>query len=166
MTTYLLDTNVFIDAQRYYGFDFCPAFWDWIDIRSQDGTVASIRHVAIELEEVEDQVSQWSKDRTDGFFRSAGIEIMRTDRAVSKWISNQNYTQDAIEGFLSVADSRLVSYALAYVRTIVTNEKSAKGSKKSIKIPDVCGGLGIECINPFEMLQREKAMFVLSPNSK
>jgi hypothetical protein len=29
---YLLDTNVFIEAKnRHYGFDFCPAFWDWID---------------------------------------------------------------------------------------------------------------------------------------
>ena len=26
---YLLDANVFIEAKnRYYGFDFCPAFWD------------------------------------------------------------------------------------------------------------------------------------------
>ena len=31
---YLLDSNVFIEAKRlHYGFDFCPAFWDWIDQR-------------------------------------------------------------------------------------------------------------------------------------
>ncbi len=30
---YLLDANVFIDAKnRYYGFDFCPGFWDWVDL--------------------------------------------------------------------------------------------------------------------------------------
>jgi hypothetical protein len=29
---YLLDTNVFIEAKnRHYGFDFCPAYWDWLD---------------------------------------------------------------------------------------------------------------------------------------
>ena len=29
---YLLDANVFIEAKRrHYGFDFCPAFWDWLD---------------------------------------------------------------------------------------------------------------------------------------
>ena len=29
---YLLDTNVLIEAKnRHYGFDFCPAFCDWID---------------------------------------------------------------------------------------------------------------------------------------
>mgnify|MGYP006298525777 CR=1 FL=1 len=28
---YLLDANVFIEAKnRYYGMDFCPAFWDWL----------------------------------------------------------------------------------------------------------------------------------------
>ena len=29
---YLVDSNVVIQAKNlYYGFDFCPAFWDWID---------------------------------------------------------------------------------------------------------------------------------------
>ena len=28
---YLVDTNVFITAKNvHYGFDFCPAFWDWM----------------------------------------------------------------------------------------------------------------------------------------
>ena len=28
---YLLDSNVFIQAKNcHYGFDFCPAFWDWL----------------------------------------------------------------------------------------------------------------------------------------
>ena len=28
---YLLDANVFIAAKNlHYGFDFCPAFWDWL----------------------------------------------------------------------------------------------------------------------------------------
>ena len=31
LMAYLLDTNVFIQAKNlYYGFDFCPAFWDWL----------------------------------------------------------------------------------------------------------------------------------------
>ena len=30
---YLLDANVFIQAKNLqYGFDFCPAFWDWLEI--------------------------------------------------------------------------------------------------------------------------------------
>ncbi len=31
MTRYLLDTNIFIQAKNlHYGFDFCPAFWEWL----------------------------------------------------------------------------------------------------------------------------------------
>jgi hypothetical protein len=29
LMAYVLDANIFIEAkQRYYGLDFCPAFWD------------------------------------------------------------------------------------------------------------------------------------------
>ena len=29
--SYLLDANIFIQAKNlYYGFDFCPAFWEWL----------------------------------------------------------------------------------------------------------------------------------------
>lgn len=33
---YLLDANVFIQAKNLqYGFDFCPAFWDWLERAKQ-----------------------------------------------------------------------------------------------------------------------------------
>lgn len=33
---YLLDTNVLIAAKNtYYGFDFCTAFWDWLDVAAK-----------------------------------------------------------------------------------------------------------------------------------
>ncbi|MBF0147506.1 MAG: DUF4411 family protein [Magnetococcales bacterium] len=29
---YLLDSNVFIEAKnRYYAFDICPGFWEWMN---------------------------------------------------------------------------------------------------------------------------------------
>ena len=50
MTGYLLDANVFIEAKnRHYGFDFCPAFWDWLVAQNQAGKVASVEKVADEL---------------------------------------------------------------------------------------------------------------------
>ena len=50
MTHYLLDANVFIEAQnRYYGLDFCPAFWDWLVMKNRAGRVTSIKKVADEI---------------------------------------------------------------------------------------------------------------------
>jgi hypothetical protein len=44
--SYLLDSDVFIQAKNlHYGFDFCPAFWDWIDEQRQTATVLSIDRV-------------------------------------------------------------------------------------------------------------------------
>ena len=41
--TYLLDTNIFIDAKnRYYGFDICPAFWEWLTKLNKSEIVFSI----------------------------------------------------------------------------------------------------------------------------
>jgi Domain of unknown function (DUF4411) len=40
---YLLDANVFIEAKkRWYGFDFCPGFWAWLDSENKQGKVFSI----------------------------------------------------------------------------------------------------------------------------
>jgi Domain of unknown function (DUF4411) len=40
---YLLDSNIFIQAKNlHYGFDFCPAFWDWILRQNAGGSVFSI----------------------------------------------------------------------------------------------------------------------------
>ena len=61
---YLLDTNVFIEARnRHYGFDFCPAFWDWIDHAHHAGTVFSLDKVAIELDAVDDDLATWASER-------------------------------------------------------------------------------------------------------
>ena len=43
---YLLDADVFIRAKNlHYGFDFCPAFWDWLAQQSDAGIVKSIEKV-------------------------------------------------------------------------------------------------------------------------
>ena len=47
---YLLDANVFIEGKnRYYGFDFCPGFWDWIDAANAAHRVFSIEKVGDEI---------------------------------------------------------------------------------------------------------------------
>ncbi|HVW88415.1 MAG TPA: DUF4411 family protein [Gaiellaceae bacterium] len=44
---YLLDANVFIQAKNlHYSFDFCPAFWDWLDRAHVDREVSRVMKVA------------------------------------------------------------------------------------------------------------------------
>ena len=76
----------------------------------------------------------------------------------------QSYTQAAISEFFAVADYWLVGHALATGYTVVTHEVSEPKSKKKIKIPDACNGVGVKWTNPFEMLEKEGALFVLASN--
>jgi hypothetical protein len=79
---------------------------------------------------------------------------------VSSWVMNQRYEPAAVNTFLQVADYYLVAHALAHRDTIVTHER-ANQSLKKIKIPEVCIGLNIKFMSPYEMLRHERARFVL-----
>ena len=75
-------------------------------------------------------------------------------------MSGGQYLPTAVSTFLQVADYYLVSHALADGHVVVTHER-VDNAVKRIKIPNVCIGMGINCMNPFEMLRTERARFVL-----
>jgi len=60
---------------------------------------------------------------------------------------------------MGAADYFLVSQALVDEHVAVTHEV-ASASRRRIKVPDVCIGLGISCVTPFEMLRSERAHFI------
>ena len=160
---YLLDANVFISAKNlHYGLDFCPAFWDWIIAHNASGVVFSIEKVGDEVPALGDELSNWADARGTGFFLRPVADVFPALAAVSAWASGQGYEPSAVSTFLQVADYYLVAHALAGQHTVVTHEVPS-ASKRMIKIPDACIGLGIKCMTPFEMLRRERARFVLGP---
>jgi len=66
---YLLDANIFIQAKNlHYGFDFYPAFWDWLVEKNSESRVFSIEKVGDELEAGDDELSVWAEQRGSGFF--------------------------------------------------------------------------------------------------
>src|SRR5262245_41113512 len=147
---YLLDADVFIRAKNlHYGLDFCPAFWEWLIEQNKVGRVFSIEKVGDEVQAVADQLSVWAAARGDGFFLKPDASVLPSLAAVSTWISSQLYEPAAVSTFLQVADYYLVSQALAGSHTVVTHEVPS-ASKRRIKIPDACIGLGIKCVTPFE----------------
>ena len=158
---YLLDANVFMDAKnRYYGLDFCPAFWDWLIKKNAQGDVFSIEKVGDEIEAVDDELAGWAAQRRTGFFLQPDPAMLPALAIVSRWANSQRYEPVAVNTFLQLADYYLVAHALAHSYTVVTLEIASSSTKK-IKIPDACIGLGIKCMSPFEMLRRESARFVM-----
>ena len=85
-------------------------------------------------------------------------------QTVSDWASGHGYQPSAVTTFLQVADYWLVAHALAHQCTVVTHEVPAETTGK-IKIPNACISLDLRCMNPYEMLRRERARFVLGTAS-
>src|SRR4029077_5691772 len=159
---YLLDANVFIQAKNlHYGLDFCPAFWDWLLANNATGKVFSIEKVEDEIKAGSDELAQWASNLGAKFFLRPHYFLLAAPGQVSTWATNQNYEPAAVNTFLQVADYYLVGHAIAHKHVVVSHEIASISTKK-IKIPNVCIGLNVKCVTPFEMLRNEKARFVLA----
>lgn len=159
---YLLDANVFMEAKnRHYGFDFCPAFWEWLLENNQAQRVFSIEKVGDEIAAGTDALAVWAGQRDAGFFLRPDDPVLPAFQQVSGWAMGQAYQPAAVTTFLQAADFYLVAHALAHSYNVVTHEVPRSGAKAKVKIPDVCIGLGVKCMTPFEMLRVERARFVL-----
>ena len=158
---YLIDANVFIQAKNlHYGFDFCPAFWEWLTLANDAQRVFSVEKVGDELLAGNDELAEWARERGVKFFLTPDVEVIDAFGRVSRWVSEQSYEPVAVNTFLQVADSFLVAHALAHQFVVVTHEIPAD-SRKRVKIPNICIGLGIRFMTPYEMLRVERARFVL-----
>lgn len=159
---YLLDANVFIEAQNtYYSFDVCPAFWEWLTAANAAGLLYSIEAVYDELRKQEDALAQWAAQRGPAFFLPPDDAHQNALATVAQWATGQQYRPAAVHKFLGGADYYLVAYALAHGHVVVTREASASQSLKSIKIPDACAALSVTCTTPFSMLQQAGVRFIL-----
>lgn len=158
---YLLDSDVFIRAKNdHYGFDFCPAFWDWVEVANAAGTVHSVEAVYNELTGADDDLAQWAKGHRTFFLPLTAGEIPSV-AAVNRWANDSpDYEAAAKSEFASAADSFLIGHAVADGHTVVTHERISDGRRK-IKIPNAAIANGVRHMNPFQMLRAEGARFVL-----
>lgn len=158
---YLLDANVFIQAKNlHYGFDFCPAFWDWLSEAHSRGSVFSIDKVRDELLAGDDELAAWAAPLPATFFLKPDAAVLTSLQVTSSWVIGAGYEPAAVSTFLQVGDSYLVAHGHALGWTVVTHEVVSAGMKK-IKIPNACIALGVRFVTPYEMLRAERARFVL-----
>jgi Domain of unknown function (DUF4411) len=159
---YLLDANVFIEAKkRWYGFDFCPGFWAWLDSANKQGKVFSIERVADEILAGDDELVGWVRDGRRSMFLKPDAGVLASLTSLSRWATSGIYDASAVDTFLSAADSYIVAHAHAQGHVVVTHEQVTTNSRKNVKVPNACVEMGVKYVNTFEMLRLEKARFVL-----
>lgn len=159
---YLLDSNIFIEAQnRYYASDICPGFWAWLDDANARGLIASIGGVHDELTGRDDELARWIGARRDtGWFldvadgptQAAFAEVVLHVEGVPR------YTRPNKDLFLSGADPWLIAKARTMGCSIATHETYSDESRR-VKIPNVCRNFGINSHNTFDVLRHLEAAF-------
>ncbi len=151
---HLIDANCFIQPKNdYYGFDFCPGYWNWIEQQNQLGNVFSIDKIGDELKCGNDELAEWSKGRDSTFFLSTDTSALSSMAQISAWVAGANFRPHAIPVFMSCADPFLIAYALAHGYTVVTHERIIPNETKKVKIPVVCQHFHVPCITIFDLFR-------------
>ena len=149
---HLFDSNTFMEASRlYYGFDLAPGFWEWLVSENMRDQIASIEAVKDEITAGTGELVMWAESVPADFWRPITEATLQSAGELSEWAADpgRNYTQAAVDDFLSKADYWLVADAMATGTTVVTREVSSPDSKKRILIPDACAAFGVRCAQPF-----------------
>ena len=160
--TYLLDSNVLIEAhRRYYSFDICSGFWDCLlHHNGNNNRLLSIDRVKDELQG-KDELSSWVNAAPQSFFISTDNEVVAESYGkIMKWVHAQpQFLSAATAEFAGVADGWLIAHAIVNNCILVTHEVYAANARNKVKIPNVCRAFKVQTINTFNMLRELDAHF-------
>jgi Domain of unknown function (DUF4411) len=146
---YSIDSSGVLDLFRYYPPDVFPTIWTQMDVAARGEIVFAIDEVYRELEKKDDVAFEWLKaHRTMIVGLDAEIQQrVAAILAVHPRLVDTRKNRSAGDPFV---------IALAQVRglSVVTGERPS-GTIAKPNIPDVCGVLGIPCMNVLAMFRSE-----------
>ncbi|NYE31201.1 hypothetical protein HDE78_004185 [Rhodanobacter sp. K2T2] len=155
-TLYLLDANILINANRdYYPVEAVPEYWSWLANLAGQHIVKMPSETFDELkggDAERDVLRGWANDaEVAPILRLPGTaEVGLVRRVLREYASDLTDIEVAEVG----KDPFLIAHGLADVgtRVVVSAEISAPSKKRANrKVPDICKGLGIRCIDAFQM---------------
>lgn len=162
---YCLDANVLIEAhQRLFPMDVAPGFWDALDDAGARGQVFVIHEVFREITRGTDELAMWLKARASYVHDQRGDSATNGQLALIGQVVAARlpkYKPAAIPEFFGCADPWLVAYCAAHGHVVVTQETAEPKRQAKVKIPDVCGTMGVRTINAIALLRTLGVRLVL-----
>lgn len=147
---YCFDTNAFIDCwTRLYPIDVFPGIWDRLEALAQAGDLVCPREVLDELSRKEDGIYRWAKDRQEFIFVELDSDIQDATTAILA--SHPRLVKEFAQR--TQADPFVIAVAQVRKIAVVTQERPGKPSRPMI--PDVCGDLGVECIDVLTFIREQ-----------
>lgn len=160
---YTLDTGVFVQAhRRYYTFDICPGFWEFLLFHHDRAGLRSIDRVRDEIEAGHDRLWDWvSTSVPESFFVSTdSAPVTEAYSRLMAWAYGEpQFTDGAKSQFAEKADAWLIAHAMATGTVLVTLETYEPNIRNRVKIPNACRQFEVPCVNTFAMLHDLKARF-------
>lgn len=147
---YSFDTSAILNGRRdLFRPTVFQTLWVQIDGAIADGQIRSVDEVQRELARRDDDARQWA-DAQGGLFVPLELPIQQS--AVQ--ILNVYPRLVSQGGRRSAADPFVIALAMVRNGTVVT-EETARGNLTSPRIPDVCGDLGVPCLNLMEYIEAQ-----------
>lgn len=147
---YSFDTSAILNGRRDL---FRPTVFQtlWVQIEGAiaDGQIRSVDEVQRELARRDDDARQWADAQGDLF---VPLELPIQQSAAQ--ILNVHPRLVSQGGRRSAADPFVIALAMVRNGTVVT-EETARGNLTSPRIPDVCGDLGVPCLNLMEYIEAQ-----------
>lgn len=166
MPVFVLDSNFFIQAHRfYYPIDVATGFWNKVRQLSIKGRLISIDKVKKELYDKNDELEKWCRNNLpDDFFKDTSVVMVAYTQVIDWAMSkSSHYVPKAINEFLDAdeADAFLVAYCHTDPknRFVVTQELSEPNRKNKVKIPECCKALNVEFVSTIGMFRHLRETF-------
>lgn len=151
---YCIDTSAILDGWvRYYPRDVFPTLWDNLEGMIAKRRLVAPQEVLLELSKNDDELHKWARLQ-DGFFcdldEATQIATAEILAKFPKLVNNERNR--------SIADPFVIALAKVRNCVVITGEKR-RGNPERPKIPDVCDGYKIKCINLLELIRVEGWQF-------
>ena len=140
--------------RRYYPPDVFPSLWERIDGLAVDGEVFVADQVRLELRVKDDDLYEWVNDRRDRLCRPLTDDIQASIEEILVLYPDL-VDPRALRDF---ADPFVIAAARVTGAIVVTGEKATRPPERP-KIPNVCDGLGTECLNILDFIRRQRWTF-------
>jgi Domain of unknown function (DUF4411) len=160
MSTYWLDSNVFIEANDGpYSFAIAPGFWRHLENMLASGTIRCSEMVYKELIGFGDDVSDWfKKNKQNGLYEPLTQSVQNHFANIANYVYVR-YDAANSSDFLKGADGWVIGHALDTQGIVVSQESKHYPNANKARIPDVCKNFSVSCISIYEMLQQQGAKF-------
>ncbi|MBL7165712.1 MAG: DUF4411 family protein [Dehalococcoidales bacterium] len=151
---YSLDSSAIIETWvRGFPPELFPLVWSKLEELIQNEVLRASEEVLIELEKKDDRVYQWAMQRPHMFLPST-VPIQRCVKDILAQYPRLIDTRKNRSG----ADPFVIAVAMLHGCAVISEENPTYSMNRP-KIPDVCAGLGIRCLNMLQLFREQGWVF-------